>query len=133
MRNISPQSGLVKNAKVVILALHRRHIIVRLLGDGGPIGEAVPLSKRIFEFRENAHVGYTILRHQMPLRLAYVMTYNGCRSSTLDRVVLDVRLPCFTHGQLYTAISRVRRQEDIVIRRDIAEPIQAEQIGNVVI
>ena len=34
---------------------------------------------------------------------------------TLPRVIIDMKL-CFSHGMLYTAISRVRTFKDIVVR-----------------
>jgi len=48
-----------------------------------------------------------------PLRLAYATTFNRCQGLTLDRAVLDLHISPFTHGQLYTSISRVRHWEYI--------------------
>jgi hypothetical protein len=58
-------------------------------------------------------VGMTVVRKQFPFRLAYAVTYNKSQGQTLDRAVVDVRNPVFAHGQMYTAISRVRKGEDI--------------------
>ena len=51
-------------------------------------------------------------RVQFPLRLAYATTFNSCQGLTLDKTILDLRTPVFAHGQLYTALSRVRRRDD---------------------
>ncbi|RIB14479.1 hypothetical protein C2G38_1652010 [Gigaspora rosea] len=56
-----------------------------------------------------------ISRRQFLLRLAYSSTFNSSQGLTLDRVALDLRTPVFGHGQLYTALTRVRRQNDILI------------------
>jgi len=122
MRNISTKDGLAKNAKVVVLSVHRRHVMIQTLPDNGEPGIIFPLTKRTFEFRENRYAGYTVLRQQIPLRVAYAMTYNGCQAATLDKVALDVRVPSFTHGQLYTALSRVRNRHSIVTRREFGDP-----------
>jgi len=122
MRNISTKDGLAKNAKVVVLSVHRRHVMIQTLPDNGEPGIIFPLTKRTFESRENRYAGYTVLRQQIPLRVAYAMTYNGCQAATLDKVALDVRVPSFTHGQLYTALSRVRNRHSIVTRREFGDP-----------
>lgn len=57
-------------------------------------------------------------RRQSPLRLAHATAFNSCQGLTLDRVVLDLTLPVFAHGQLYTSLSHVRSAVDIRILRD---------------
>ncbi|KAG2056793.1 ATP-dependent DNA helicase PIF1, partial [Suillus hirtellus] len=52
-------------------------------------------------------------RKQFPLRPAYATTFNGCQGLTLEKAVLDLRTDSFAHGQLYTALSRVRCRRDI--------------------
>ncbi|KAF9516606.1 hypothetical protein BS47DRAFT_1250819, partial [Hydnum rufescens UP504] len=44
---------------------------------------------------------------QFPLWLAYSTTFNSCQGQTFDFIVLDGRSNVFSHGWLYTAISRV--------------------------
>ncbi|KAF8234073.1 hypothetical protein L208DRAFT_1263747, partial [Tricholoma matsutake] len=48
---------------------------------------------------------------QYPLHLAYSTTFNGCSGLTLDKAVLDLCTKVFAHGQLYTALSRVRHRD----------------------
>ncbi|KIK11055.1 hypothetical protein PISMIDRAFT_123396, partial [Pisolithus microcarpus 441] len=50
---------------------------------------------------------WTVTRKQFPLRLAYATTFNGCQGLTLQRSVVDLCKDPFSHGQLYTALSRV--------------------------
>ncbi|PVF90961.1 hypothetical protein CPB86DRAFT_720334, partial [Serendipita vermifera] len=40
---------------------------------------------------------------------------NSCQGMTLDKVVIDLRTDVFAHGQLYTALSRIRSREDAFI------------------
>lgn len=73
-----------------------------------------------FEFRAH-RANWTVQRRQFPLRLAYATTCNSCQGLTLDRVVLDLTLPVFGHGQLYTSLSRIRSAVDMRILRDSNE------------
>jgi ATP-dependent exoDNAse (exonuclease V) alpha subunit len=38
--------------------------------------------------------------------------FNSCQGLTFDSVVIDGRTDVFAHGQLYTALSRVRNRAD---------------------
>lgn len=57
---------------------------------------------------------------QFPIIPAYAMTIHKAQGQTLDRVHLDLPVrPCFASGQLYTALSRVRKLEDLSLSRSI--------------
>jgi ATP-dependent DNA helicase PIF1 len=61
-----------------------------------------------------------LTRVQLPFRLAFAITFNKSQGQTLDRVGLLLREPAFSHGQLYTAFSRVKQMESIrVLIKDI--------------
>ena len=115
MRNLSLEDGLVKNARVVIRKLLEKVIEVELVGV-----EAVEMGKKkiyhlpriMFEFQPR-FCSWVMQRKQFPLRLAYATTFNSCQGLTLDRAVIDLRVPPFAHGQLYTSISRVRHRDHI--------------------
>ena len=50
---------------------------------------------------------YVIKRHQFPVRLCFAMTINKSQGQSFDMVGVDLRQECFTHAQLYVALSRV--------------------------
>jgi ATP-dependent exoDNAse (exonuclease V) alpha subunit len=57
------------------------------------------------------------------------MTINKAQGQSLDRVGVDLRLPVFTHGQLYVALSRVTD----VDRLDVLLPEQSDtRVENIV-
>ncbi|XP_060519145.1 uncharacterized protein LOC132697608 [Cylas formicarius] len=59
--------------------------------------------------------GGTFYRKQFPIKLAHAITINKAQGQTLSRVGLCLNVPCFAHGQLYVAWSRVRTWQDIRI------------------
>lgn len=111
MRNLSSAKGLVKNQRVVIVSTRARYIKVRLLNPGHRPNVTHCIPRIIFDFKPT-YVSYTVRRCQFPLRLAYSTTFNSCQGLTFDSVVIDGRCDVFAHGQLYTALSRVRTRED---------------------
>ena len=56
---------------------------------------------------------------QMPLKLAYAITIHKSQGMTLDCVDLRLGNGCFAHGQLYTALSRVRNLNGLKIERQL--------------
>lgn len=107
-RNLSVEKGLVQNARVRITALHRRFVEVQT----AQTGEIHCLPRITFAFNP-PRLSWTVNRRQFPLRAAYATTFNGSQGLTLRRAVLDLRTDVFTHGQLYTALSRVQNRRDI--------------------
>ena len=59
---------------------------------------------------------FQISRRQFPLRLAYSMTINKAQGQTFKKVALYLKKPCFSHGQLYVALSRVSCFHDIIVQ-----------------
>ncbi|KAM6489632.1 hypothetical protein JOM56_014954 [Amanita muscaria] len=128
MRNLSIHKGLVKNQRVVVLNTTSRWIEVRLLRQNDQRAITSHLLPRInFDFQP-PYTQYTIRRKQFPLRLAYSTTFNSCQGLTLDRVVLDCREDVFAHGQLYTALTRVKHRSHAMLFM----PQTKEDVANVV-
>jgi hypothetical protein len=114
-RNLSLESGLVKNAKVIIQELNRYSIKVGILplrptSISSADIQSYPLSRINFEFNPQRS-SWTVLRRQFPLRLAYATTFNSCQGMTLDKTVIDLQQHVFAHGQLYTALTRFQDRQ----------------------
>lgn len=58
---------------------------------------------------------------QFPLQLGYALTIHKAQGKTLDRVIIDIDRGAFAHGQLYVALSRTRKKEDMLIKRGLSE------------
>lgn len=50
---------------------------------------------------------FNFKRLQFPVRLAFAMTINKAQGQSLGVCGLNLEFPCFSHGQLYVACSRV--------------------------
>ncbi len=46
-------------------------------------------------------------RLQFPVRVAFAITINKSQGQSIKYCVVDLRSPCFSHGQFYVACSRV--------------------------
>ena len=128
LRNLSIDKNLVKNARVVITCLREFSVEVKLVR--GVTGNVFNIPRINFEFTPR-FAPYTVVRRQFPLKPAYASTFNSCQGLTLRRVVVNVRTPVFAHGQLYTAVSRVRHGRDMRILTD--ESVEASEVHNEVI
>ena len=119
LRNLSIDMGLVKNIRVVITGMGPKLIAVRTLRTDAQTSEinsnADILLPRI-TFKDRLPSSHTLCRRQFPLAPAYASTFHSCQGLTLDRVGVDLTEDVFTHGQLYTALSRIRNRSDAVVR-----------------
>ncbi len=73
--------------------------------------------------RENSQIKPEVVGtfKQLPVKLAWALTIHKAQGLTLDRVHLDLGDGLFAHGQLYVALTRVRRIEDLTLSRPLRE------------
>lgn len=119
LRNFSLDRGLVKNVRGIVTHVGHRLIAMKIIRPSTQAGSVLDdeevLIPRI-TFSHVLHSGHTLLRRQFPLAPAYATTFNSCQGLTLDQVGIDLTVPVFSHGQLYTALSRIRHRTHARIR-----------------
>ena len=109
-KNVDKVAGLVKNRRVVVVALYRNAARVKLERDGSP-----PTYHVISRCRFNMMVkgkGFGVMRKQLPFVLAYALTYNKSQGQTMDRILVDATIPAFEHGHSYVGASRVHSRAE---------------------
>ncbi|MBO4556190.1 MAG: ATP-binding domain-containing protein, partial [Elusimicrobiales bacterium] len=109
----------------IVRSLGRDKIDVEILSSGAvvPVGREEWKSYK-YEFdRKTGKVSEieTGAFVQFPLQLGYALTIHKSQGKTLDHAVIDVRHGAFAHGQLYVALSRTRRKEDMRLMGKIYE------------
>ncbi|XP_017476411.1 PREDICTED: ATP-dependent DNA helicase pif1-like [Rhagoletis zephyria] len=61
------------------------------------------------------HLPFDFKRLQFPVRLAFAMTINKSQGQSLEVCGINLEFPCFAHGQLYVACSRVGKPSSLFI------------------
>ena len=60
-------------------------------------------------------LAFTFKRIQFPVKLSFAMSINKAQGQTLKVAGIDLQSPCFSHGQLYVACSRVGTAKNLYI------------------
>lgn len=122
-RNISPEC--INGTSGIVTALDSDVIHVRLAENGMSVAvKREKWPKYAYEYNrdtgkvEETEVGAFI---QFPLQLGYALTIHKAQGKTLDKVIIDMNRGAFAHGQLYVALSRTRRKEDMHILKRVDE------------
>ncbi|XP_034236438.1 uncharacterized protein LOC117642399 [Thrips palmi] len=108
-RNLNVDQGLVNGTKVIVQSISPNLVRVRKATSSESFG----IPRITFKFPMLPGSPLTVVRRQFPLQLAYGMSVHKSQGQTIDLVGVDLRTECFTHGQLYVALSRVRSRENI--------------------
>ena len=114
LHNLNPARGICNGRRLHVVQLARHSVCAEIL-TGDKRGNVV-LIPRILLRPSDTNMPFILNRTQLPLRLAYCMTINKAEGQTFDKVGLYLPDTCFSPGQLYVALSRVRRRQDLKIK-----------------
>jgi ATP-dependent DNA helicase PIF1 len=123
LRNLNKSKGLCNGTRLVITQLLNHAIKAKIL-TGDVIGEEVFLP-RIKLAPANTKLPFVLCRTQFPVKLAFAMTINKSQGQTFSKVGLRLLEEVFAHGQLYVALSRIRRP---LIRRSANTGLVLERL-----
>lgn len=113
IRNINGSRGQCNGTRLIIRHLYNKMIDCEIIS-GLHKGSRIFLPRMAFTLdTSNTGLPFTLRRVQFPIKLAFSMTINRAQGQTLDRVGVFLKEGVFGHGQLYVALSRVRRMEHV--------------------
>ncbi|KAE8742215.1 hypothetical protein FOCC_FOCC012229 [Frankliniella occidentalis] len=107
--NVDVSRGLCNGSRFkVLVGAIQYQVLVTSWTKGTP-------QRAIFISKDDAGLPGVISRQQFQVRLAYCVTINKAQGSTYTRVGMDLPLSCFSHGQLYVALSREKKRTNVFI------------------
>ena len=119
MRNLNPKMGLCNGTKLIFHKVHKNYLLECSIA-GGEFNSRKVLIPRIALRPKDREFSFEWTRRQFPVRVCFAMTINKSQGQTLQNVGFWLNDSCFTHGQLYVAVSRVGSPSNIklAIRKD---------------
>lgn len=130
LRNLSPDRGLCNGTRMILRRAGDRVLEVEVIG-GQFHGEVAFIPRiTLTPSGKDAEFAFTLRRRQFPVRLAFAMTINKAQDQSVQFVGLDLRVPVFSHGQLYVALSRATSRHRIKVL--LAETAEASRAINIV-
>jgi hypothetical protein len=112
MRNLNPKMGLCNGTRLIFKKVHKNHLLECSIVGGEHRGRTVLIPRITLQPKER-EFPFQWSRRQFPVRVSFAMTINKSQGQTLKNVGVWLEDPCFAHGQLYVAMSRVGSPKDI--------------------
>ena len=110
LRNLHPPK-LCNGTRLVVKKLFP-NVIKAMIISGRAKGEEVMIP-RIPLISSPSDMAFSFKRLQFPVRLCFAMSINKSQGQTLKVAGLLLQDPCFSHGQLYVACSRVGSRNNL--------------------
>ncbi|KAG3230955.1 hypothetical protein PI124_g23949 [Phytophthora idaei] len=107
MRNLNPDLGLCNGTRLRIVEInpHVTHVTIMT---GERQGQHVLIPRIVFiSDGDSREFPFHLRRKQFSVQPAFAMTINKAQGQTEQNLGLYLSTPCFSHGQLYVALSRV--------------------------
>jgi hypothetical protein len=113
LRNLEPTEGLSNGTRLVIKELCENFIRAEIISESHRGETALFVKEALTTKLQKMPV--TMERFQYALMPAFSMTINKSQGQTLDNVGLWLPNPVFSHGQLYTGMSRCKDSDKITV------------------
>jgi hypothetical protein len=127
LRNLKVSEGLCNGTRFIVTRLEDNLIHGKIITAGAHYGRVISIPRITLDSSQG--FGFTLARHQFPVRPAFAITIHKSQGQTFSFVGVDLTRDVFCHGQLYVAFSRVRRQAGL---RVLLGPENGNQTLNIV-
>ena len=115
LRNLSPTRGLCNGTRMILTHVSTRVLEVKIIG-GEHHGRTEFIPRiTLTPTEDESHFSFQLKRRQFPVRLAFSITINKAQGQSVERVGIDLRVPVFSHGQLYVALSCATNSRNVKI------------------
>ena len=104
LRNLNAKQGLCNGTRLQVVHLYSHVVECKILSPKNK-GDTVFIPRITLRLAEST-LPFTLLRRQFPIRTAFCITINKSQGQTLNNVGIFLPTSCFTHGQLYVALTR---------------------------
>ena len=131
IRNLNPKMGLCNGTRLMFKRLHKNHLLECKIVGGEYRNRSVLIPGVTLRPKEREFL-FEWSRRQFPVRVAFAMTINKSQGQTLQNVGVWLKDPCFAHGQLYVAMSRVGSPKNIKFAIKQKEGYPENNTSNVV-
>ncbi|XP_074318530.1 uncharacterized protein LOC141655344 [Silene latifolia] len=133
LKNLDPAAGLCNGTRLICKRFFPNMIECEI-STGFYKRERVFLPKITLKPSKNSRFPINFQRKQFSIKLSFAMTINKAQGQTLQRVGVYLPKPCFSHGQLYVALSRARSAKDCkVLHIPSSDDISGNIVRNVVL
>lgn len=115
-RNLCVPQGLVNGARLQVISCTQEFVHATMLE--GRFAGTDHFIFRVANMHGKPERFDFFNRVQFPLCLSYSMTVNKAQGRTIERLGIYMAITAFAHGMLYVALSRARKQQDVVMVLD---------------
>uniref|UniRef100_A0A914CGT7 Uncharacterized protein n=1 Tax=Acrobeloides nanus TaxID=290746 RepID=A0A914CGT7_9BILA len=116
--------GMCNETRLIVTELCDNIIKAKITGEHA--GREVYIMR--FKLVTSKGLGFTLERHQFPVKPAFVMTIYKSQGQTFKHVRVDLTVDVFGHSQLYVAFSRVERRSGLKVFTNKDKPNRTRNV-----